>query len=303
LAAVAAVGLIAASFLPYPMTLTSSAVLEPVSRRYVHASADGYLEQILVQESQSVVPGQPLAKLRSPELELRVEEVLGQIRSLAEKRDGLRVAINQLSPNAKDALASQSRLSTELLMLDTQEKHAQAKLEFLKQEQSRLTLVSPIAGMVVAKDLEGELKDRPVKRGDSLFQVVDLEGDWRLNVSVADRDSGYIERHFGSLGGSVEYVFDSLPREPFSGRVTKFAPMLENRTGSGSYRTVWVNIDAGDATRAHMGATATVFFRCGEQPFWFVWSRPLVEFLQRRFLWFTTSQAQCGVEWMVGDNL
>lgn len=289
-------GLIWGMTLPYPMTIESNAVLDPVGRRLVHATSDGYVDELLVEDGDRVEVDQELVRLRSPGLELQVEEALGQLRAIAEKRNGLKVAINQLSPNAEDSLATQTRLSTELSMLSSQETHAREMLDFYQGEQARLTLRSPIAGVVVARRLRQELENRPIRRGDPILQVVDLSGEWQLNIQVADRDSDYVARFYGDLRAgvpqkTVRYSFDSLPSEQFTAEVTQIARVIENLNGSGGFQEVLARVAREDASRTHMGATARVQFACGDAPFAFVWSRPLVEFLQKRFRLLSTTQS------------
>jgi multidrug efflux pump subunit AcrA (membrane-fusion protein) len=290
-----AIGLLWGLILPYPMTIESNAVLEPVERRLIHASADGYIMELLVDDGDRVMAQQELARLRSPSLELQVEEALGRLRAIAEKRNGLKVAINQLSPSAPDTLANQTRLSTELLMLDTNESQAREMLSFYQAEQSRLILRSPIDGVIVAKQLRQELENRPIRRGDPLLQVVDLSGDWQLRIQVADRDSDFVGRYYGTretgrLEKQVHYTFDSLPSQEFAAEVTAIARVIENRDGTGGFQEVLAKVAATDASRAHMGATARVRFACGREPFGYVWSRPLIEFLQKRFRLFSWPQ-------------
>jgi multidrug efflux pump subunit AcrA (membrane-fusion protein) len=296
----AIVGLLAGLALPIPMTIDSKAVLEPVSRRLIHASADGYVDELLVEDGDRVVSQQEIARLRSPSLELQVEEAVGQLRAIVEKRNGLKIAINQLSPNAPDALANQTRLSTELSMLDSSETRAREMLEFYQAEKSRLVLRSPIDGVVVARRLRQELENRPIRRGDPLLQVMDLSGAWQLRIQVADRDTNYVDRFYSdsaqtsaqpsATDTTVSYTFDSLPGEPFTARVTQLARVIENRDGTGGYQEVLADVSREDVSKVHMGATARVRFVCGRESFAFVWSRPLIEFLQTRFRLFSRSQ-------------
>ncbi len=61
---------------PYPLTIEAEGVLEPAVLQTVFANLDGYAEELLVDDGQVVVAGQPLIRLRSPELDLRVEKWL-----------------------------------------------------------------------------------------------------------------------------------------------------------------------------------------------------------------------------------
>lgn len=274
---------------PYPMRIEAESILEPIARRAVYANVDGFLDRLLVEDGQSVIAGERVADLRSPILDLQIEEANGQIHAIAEKRNGLRVAINQLSPSSSDAEVVQTRLSAEILLLETQEKHVRDKWNFLLGEKKKLSIESPIDGVVVTRNLRSELESRPLRRGDTLFNIVDLDGDWQLSIRVADRDIGYLTKHYGSAPTEVAFLFDSIPGEQFRGVVHQISTTLENPQGTGSFVLVHASLDKEVAQRAYMGANARVFFSCGKEPLWFVWCRPLIEEFQKRIWLFTAN--------------
>jgi len=273
---------------PSTLTIEAEAVLEPIERRAIFANVDGFLDTLFVEDGQNVVEGQPLAKLRSPTLDLQIEETTGQIRAISEKRNGLKVAINQISVANADAVVAQTRISADLLLLEIQEKQIEVKLKFLKTEQRKLEIHSPISGVVVSRDLRKELELRPLRRGDSMFNVANLKGDWQLNIRVADRDSGYVNQYYSpslitpESPTKIECVFDSLPNESFEGTVRYISSSVENPEGAGCFLLVLANLSLEDANKAHMGAKARVYFHCGQKPIWFVWCRPMIEAIQRR---------------------
>ncbi|MEQ1827545.1 MAG: efflux RND transporter periplasmic adaptor subunit [Pirellula sp.] len=266
---------------PTAFTIEAESTLVPVSKSTLFASADGFLQQLDVTDGQLVTKGQRLLSLRSPALELQIEETTGQIRAIIEKRSGLRVALNQVSQSTTDAEADRTRISTELLLLEIQEKHAKDKYSFLHQERQRLTMTSPMDGVVVAKDLHRELQSRPLRRGDPLFQVVDLQGEWQLKIRVPDRDVGYVMNQRSQGSDDISFQFESIPGEYFSGKVRYVSSMIENSLGAAGELPIYATVDQAVASRVYMGANARVYFRCGEQPLWFVWCRPIVEAIQR----------------------
>ena len=276
--------------MPTTLTIEAEATLEPVERRAIFASADGFLDTLFVEDGQNVKEGQPIATLRSPTLDLQIEEVAGQIRATGEKRNGLRVAINQVSSTTPDSVAVQTRISTDILLLDTQEKQAREKLTYLTQERKKLAITSPIDGVVVSRDLRKELESRPLRRGDSLFSVADLDGAWQLNIHVSDRDSGYMLRYYSTRPQTVSFVFDSLPSESFTGEVRHIANTMENPKGTGCHLQVLASLEPEVAKKSHMGANAKVYFSCGQQPLWFVWCRPMIEAVQKRVWLFANNK-------------
>ncbi len=272
----------------YTFSIEATAVLDPHIKRSIFASADGYVTEVLVSDGDTVKAGQPIASLRSPLLELQMEELRGQQRTLAEKRAGLRIATGQIDPSSRDALATQSRLSAEVAQINTQEANLEKQLKLLSAERDKLQLHSPIDGVVVAREVKQQLAERPVARGDALMTIVDLNGPWQLRIDVADRDSGYVQKYYaanGQVSGEVDFVFDSLPEKKFAATVRSMAELVQNRHGEGCYLEVLADVDRAVVEQSQMGAGAHVYFRCGQQPLWFVWCRPLIEAAQRKF-WF-----------------
>ena len=278
-------GLLAA---PYPLTIEAVGTIEPKLHRTVFTPLDGYVNELLVEDGQAVEAGQPLARIQSPDLELRNEQLVGELRTIQEKRNALQIASNQLNPSANDSLANQNRIAAEIKQLETQAENLNAQLALVREESTKNLIRSPIRGVIVAKDMQQQLASRPLRRGDALFRVVDMEGPWHLNVRVADRDSGYVLNGTKDTAQSTEtlrFVLDSLPGEQFDARVEWISRTVENRNGEGCFIEMHAAVDRNVVSKSYMGASARAYFRCGDQPTWFVWCRPLVESIQRR-LWF-----------------
>lgn len=288
--------LLAALNIPTRLRIEAQGTLQPVEQRIVFAPLDGIVEQIVAGDGQQVAAGEPLLEMRSPMLEIEIQQVQGEIRANAEKRDGLHVAINQ-SANDTIAHALQSKLSSEIRELETQLETLEQKQLALLNEWRKLTITSPIAGVVVARQIERLLDSRPVRRGDSLLRVVQLNGPWQLELLVADRDAGYVKRkmfqgHESSSGAipataprQIDFVVASQPDQPLRAQATWMSESARSPQGEEVVVDVLADVDEAVAARGHMGATVSAYFDCGQKPFWFVWSRPMLEAIQRR-LWF-----------------
>lgn len=287
--------------LPYPLTVEAEGAYEPVVSRAIYAADDGFVAELLVEDGTTVASGDPLVRVRSPALELRIEQATGELRGVIEETSGIRIAINQLDPEASEALNNQSRLASKIIELETKHEYLQRQIDMLQTQHDRLLLRSPIDGTVVAKDLQRHLTGRPVRRGDALFSIVDLAGPWQIRVHVADRDSDYLRTYYGShqslehseaaasplrtTNSTLAFTLISNPAERWSAKIRSIAEQVENRHGQGCYVEVRADVASDQRIGAHAGAGVHAFFTCGSQPLWFVWSRPLVEAVQRK-LWF-----------------
>lgn len=270
------------SLLPYPFAIQAEGVLEPAKQRYIHAPLDSLIDTIFVGDGETVSIDQPLIQLRSPNLDLQIEEVLGQIRALEEKRDGLRIAVNQLTNSSSD-VPSQIRISSELKLIDAQQFQAAEKLRFLEEERSELLLRSPLQGVVIANDLERELRNRPLQRGDTLFRIAATDGPWQVQLAIPDRDSGIVEQALRKGPISIQWGLESGTSIQQAATLNSIRSDVTWHPNRGSHRNAIATIPEGSIAQPALNAVTFARIPCGTRPVWYVWSRPLIEFLQKRF--------------------
>ncbi len=275
--------------MPMPMVIEGEGKLEPIEFRYIYASADGFIDQLLVQDGQAVETNTPLLTLRSPSLDLQIEEAQGEYRAIDEEAKGLQIAINQLSANSNDLLNQQSILASKISAIELRKTTLERQLQILVKRRKSLTLNSPIKGMIVAKDIQQQLLGRPVQRGDALFSVVDMDGPWQVRMKVFDRDSGYVLGDFGLESehkkADFEFVIDSDVETRHRAKLNWIADYVENLHREGCFLEMRANVIDFQADKRRFGAGVHTYFPCQPQPVWFVWCRPIVEAFQRR-VWF-----------------
>jgi len=271
------------------MLIEADAVVEPTIRRTIFASSDGFIKKLNTDVGNRVIKGEVLVELFSPSLEIQLEGSRGEILAIMEKRKGLEVALSQMSFKSLADESSRTRISAEIALLQSQANALREKLEVLNTEKTRLKLESPIDGTVVSRNLRSELENRPVRRGDALFAVAELNGPWQIQVRVADRDTHYLLSRFSHDEGKVQIILDSLPEKTFDGKISEVGMSLESTQDRGAFLPFIVSIDSQVELSAKIGSTAKVFFSCGSEPLWFVWSRPAVNFAKRNY-WFYFSR-------------
>jgi hypothetical protein len=288
---------------PTDLRIEMQGVLQPISQRTVFAGLDGVVDQLLIKDNALVTQGQALLTMKSASLEIASQETIGELQANQEKLDALAVSLNQLNRDNLDQAASINRVAAEIGQLETQRKTLQKKLEAYQSESLRLTLSAPIDGLVIASDLEALLDSRPVRRGDALLRIVQTSGPWHLVLSIADRDIGYVRSaqnidnahpDLGQLSEhrlrelELEYVFSSSPDRQHRAKLVWLSRAARNPRGDGVFVDAHASVDRSEIQDAYVGATVYAYLNVGQYPTWFVWSRPLVEAIQRK-LWFATS--------------
>jgi hypothetical protein len=135
--------------------------------------------------------------------------------------------------------------------------------------------------------LQQELVNKPVKQGEPLIQILDLDGAWRVSLKVLDRDSGYVRTFYRGELEEFEFYFDSDTKSRFIGRVTEITSQIDRDYNQTNYQRVYGSVDRQKTSVFPAGASVRAMLICGKQPLWFVWTRPLVEYVQRRFSYFS----------------
>jgi multidrug resistance efflux pump len=138
----------------FPDFEDGSFVLEPARQAIVHASVQGRVLQVFVDEGQRVVAGQPLANLENLDLESNLARVRADFRAASAR------AIQSQLLYGNFGTAEQERLR--LFEEDRS----------LTEEAARLQLVSPIAGVVATARLR-DLKGASLEEGATVVELID----------------------------------------------------------------------------------------------------------------------------------
>lgn len=274
---------------PCDFRIEMEGVLEPSSQRTVYAAYDGYVDQLLVDDNSEVLQGQTIAVMRSPQLDLQIQEVRGELRANREREQALSLSLNQVSGDGSEGQAKQQAIASELKLVRIQQQTSQSKLDALEAEFSRLTLTSPIDGVIVSREIARMLDSRPIRRGDAVVRVADPSDGWRLAIRIHDSDVSHVKSYLEqakSVGEDeireIEFVIASQPRERFHARLNWLAPSARNPDGQGVVLDALAEVEPAAEQYAHMGATVHAYFVAGKKPFWYVWSRPLWDAVLRK---------------------
>lgn len=274
---------------PCDFRIEMEGVLEPSSQRTVYAAYDGYVDQLLVDDNSEVLQGQTIAVMRSPQLDLQIQEVRGELRANQEREQALSLSLNQVSGDGSEGQTKQQSIASELKLVRIQQQTSQSKLDALEAEFSRLTLTSPIDGVIVSREIARMLDSRPIRRGDAVVRVADPSDGWRLAMRIQDADVSHVKSYLDQAKGvgedagrEIEFVIASQPRERFRARLNRLAPSARNPDGQGVVLDALAEVEPAAEQYAHMGATVHAYFVAGKKPFWYVWSRPLWDAVLRK---------------------
>lgn len=191
IAALAASVIAALLILRADFTIEAAGTLEPAIRQDVFAPRSGLVEEVLVAPGADVTAGQPLVRLRDPQLELDLKRAHGEMETVRRQLEAARTTktsrdIRNENPVELYRLsASESEYQQQLVNLESE-------LKLLNEERDKLLVRSPIAGRILTWDLSHRLAARPVERGEAIVTVADLSADWQLELAVEDDRIGHV---------------------------------------------------------------------------------------------------------------
>ncbi len=199
----------------------------PSRVRKTNVKIEGFVERIFVDfVGQSVRKGQPLFSIYSPSLVAAQGEYLLALSS----RDAL-VRAGALAENG-EILVAAARRRLELWDVPASEIE---RLSTTREPSKTLTLVSPIAGVVTAKNV---VQGARVSPGEAPYEITDLGEVWVM----ADAYESDIKRIRPRMKASL--TLSAYPNRSFDGEVAFIDPLLDPKT-----RTAKVHVHFANPTR------------------------------------------------------
>ncbi len=141
--------------MPAPLTTITQGVVWIPEKSYIRAGGDGFVEQVLVKDGDTVRQGDELIVTNDPLLEDEIRLHQAKLKELQRKYDSL---------VQKDIVESE--------VIREEIKISIARLEHMNREISALTLTSPVDGVFVLPSAS-ELQGSYIKQGDTVAYVID----------------------------------------------------------------------------------------------------------------------------------
>lgn len=194
--------------------------IDPRQVRKINVKVDGFVERIYVDfVGQAVRKGQPLFSVYSPNLLAAQSEYLLALQTSETLAKG-----GALSEDGKRLIAAAQR-RLELWDVPPAEMERLART---RQPTKTLTMVSPISGVVTAKNV---VQGARVSVGEAPYEITDLGEVWTM-ADAYETDLARIK-----VGMKATLTLPAYPDRPFSGKVAFIDPLLDPKT-----RTVKVHL-------------------------------------------------------------
>lgn len=272
-------------FVPAEYHVTASGRLMPAVQRRVFAEFDGEVARLLVRPGDTVSPGTPL-------LEMTNEAMSDELLQLRSQRDERRKSL--LSLNSQIHSASRSSDREHLLHLQAEQEQCRIEISSLDSEINlaetqidRMTLRAPIDGTVVTFVDAQQMIGKPVRRGETLLEIMDETGPWRLELEVPEHRLHHLQHGLRTYSNTVpaKFKLTADPKVEFSGTLSYLAERSTLNAEKGAVIRVHVSPEDSTDLPCRIGADVRSKLECGRYSLMYVWFGDVLEYAQREF-WF-----------------
>lgn len=288
---VVAITLFLLSFFPVDFEIDALGRYLPVTEHRIFAPGSGIIQDLAVRHESQVEQGMQLLRIHSPELILKIQEVLGQLETERVRLSSLRTTRLTEEAGAPSRNGVEQALGGEQAVRQ-RISDLESRLQLLKSQESRLIIRADARGRVFRRQLEQDLNSRPIQQGDFLFDLIPEESEWHLEIEVPEELFCYLPV---TASGDIQKVpvrfhFASEPDERLLAAVSRAEDSMVLKEGR-SYGVVYAIIEEASVERAekhkHLGASVSVRIHCGQRAVGFVLFREFSEFLREKyFQWF-----------------
>jgi HlyD family secretion protein len=266
-------------------SVVATGKIEPITKVEIKSKASGIVKKLYMDAGEKVKTGQLLAELDKEEIQARVSQSEAALQ--AAKANVERAKVDALGPDvplllrayeraqqmAREGVVSQAALDdaqrnyelavnkqnmakASLTQAQAQVQQSKATLEQLQQEYRNSTIVSPMDGLVLSRNVEV---------GDAVSSILILGSSATLVMTLGDTSEVYVKGKVDEsdiakvyLGQPARIKVESFKDKTFDGKVTKISPLGVEKDNVTTFEVrVSVTNDKGEL-KAAMTANAEI---------------------------------------------
>lgn len=247
-------------FWPAQFYVVGSGVLVPQNRKLVFPHATGEVVSVLAKHGQLVQENQPLVKLKSEDLQLRIADTSGKLDALRLRKSAIERSKFQGNATTSSAGVTEENLGSLQAEIEALERQQQSLFRIEKQ----LEVLSPMSGQVITWDVDQKLVGRSVSPQNVLMEVAEIDGPWQLELDIEDRKIEHLLRGLeASQSGQlqVRFTLAADPNHSYDGVITQVANSLQLDQEHRQMLRVKVDLDAStmQLKQARTGVVAKIY--------------------------------------------
>ena len=256
--------------------------LQPTTRYHIYAPRDGQIAVVSVAHGEAVEAGATLVELSSPELDLEIQKIQGEHDAILQRSAAIESALLDYSSSVDPESIQINRLTAEQEELRQLFASQKERLAVLRRQRDMLTVQSPASGDVLTWETDKKLTNRPVRRGQRLLTIADLEGPWEAELRVPDDRIGPLLEFMEAADGPVEATFELATQRgiEYRGEVLRIARRTEVDAENRSIVRAALRVDRSSLVAPRPGGTIYAKIHCGQRSLFYVWCHAIIERLE-----------------------
>jgi hypothetical protein len=276
-----------AAIWPVPFIISAAGSLQPANRREIFAPADGVVHELKLSKDGHVVAGDILVEIRSDEFELELTRLAGDLETNRRRLQTIQAArLESVRPGAAKG-EPQGHLAAEEEQLKEIIRGLESQQAYRQKQREQLLVRSPISGQLLTWEVERLLRARPVRQGQRLMTIADVDDAWTLEMQIADSDVGHVLAAVKDQATplKVSYRTAAHPELDQIGSLDKISDWTEVRETGRPTVIMTATIPKPDSLDARPGAMTSASIHLGRRPRAYVWFRHVIEYVRIHF-WF-----------------
>ncbi|MDD3669510.1 MAG: efflux RND transporter periplasmic adaptor subunit [Alphaproteobacteria bacterium] len=197
--------------------VTASGTIQPINKISVGTQVSGIVENILVDYNDEVREGQLLAKLDTSVLVENKNDADARLKLAEQKQKIAKLNYERTEKLYKDKLISKVSLEDAEIAYATAEAEtlsAQAEFNKAKRNYDYASIISPVSGTVISKEVEQGQTVAASLQTPTLFTIAEDLSKMQIEASIAEADIGRIVPNM-----SATFSVDAYINDTFEGKV------------------------------------------------------------------------------------
>ena len=199
--------------------VTATGTLNPVMNVQVGSQISGNIQKLFADFNTEVKSGQVVAQLDAATFEAALHQAESDVANAKAGLELARLTAKRKSELAAQKAAPQADLDSAQAALQQAEAMVQMKeanAERARVDLSRCTILSPIDGIVISRNVDVGQTVAASMNAPILFTIANDLRNMQIDAAIAEADIGNIE-----IGQEVEFTVDAFPFRAFHGKVAQ----------------------------------------------------------------------------------
>ncbi|MBN2403410.1 MAG: efflux RND transporter periplasmic adaptor subunit [Spirochaetes bacterium] len=234
-------------------TISTSGSLEILNSHLILSKISGLVTNVYADYNDPVKKNQLLAALDTTEIDQEIIKIDSKRESIAFELLAAKRDVNAKKDMLKDNLIASKNLELaqlQLKQIETQMKQIQNEYEIAKRNKNYTKILSPAAGVIIAKDIQPGV---PITQNKVLFTIAEDLKKMQLIIQVDESDIGYIKND-----QNVMFTVSAFPEKTFKGSIVQVRLNPIKKEQLVSYQAIVACDNKELLLKPGMTATATV---------------------------------------------